>query len=73
MNITISQYRLATSRKYRNNLLGRRVTYTTLGGNTVTGTITERPINAGGLYLAVTTDSGQWAAITAGDTVTVAN
>lgn len=70
--ITLSEYKLATSNTYRNQLLGTRVAYTTRGdGIRMEGTITERPLGPGGLALAVTTDEGRWAGIGPNDTLEV--
>jgi hypothetical protein len=71
--LTISGYKLANVRSYRGELLGQPVTYTTPAGTEVVGTITEHPMHAGGLRLAVTTPEGKWASIGPNDTLTVRN
>lgn len=73
MTITINAYKLFTSRAYINKLIGTRVAYTTPAGTRVEGTISHHPMYGGGSSpaLAVTTDSGQWAALGYEDTLEV--
>lgn len=63
--ITLDPYMLATSKAYIDRLLGTRVAYTTPAGTRIVGTITRHPMygTPSGPALAVTTDSGQWAAL----------
>jgi hypothetical protein len=69
--ITLSRYQLATNRNYREQLLGKRATYTTPGGTKVTGTITNHPMDSSKLLFAITQDDGRWAGIHADDTITI--
>lgn len=68
---TLSQFDLATSRKYRDEVLGMNVRFVTPAGNVVDGVLSEHPMDPGGLQLAVVAADGKWAAVHAGDSLEV--
>ena len=69
MQFTLSRYMISTSREYLDSLMGKRVAFITPAGTRVVGTITQRPMSTSRVDLAVTTDSGKWAALGWDDTV----
>lgn len=69
--IQLDQTELATSADYRRRIIGTAVQYTTPGGTTIDGTITEHPMHGGGLVLAVTTATGRWASVGPSDVLAV--
>lgn len=66
---TINSYKLFTSRRYINKLMGKRVAFTTAAGTRVEGVITSNPMSCGISSLAVTTDDGRWASLDSDATV----